>query len=226
MKPACAIPAIAVLTAFALGLSSANAQAALEGDAASSPVGYSTLQHITRNDSSQVIIQKASRVLPRQNQADWMRLERTFFIHFGPNTFRGVEWGNGHEDPSVFNPTQLDADHRNQRRCLEQQRHEHLQRSGCDRRRPSPYPHRYSHIVLDSPRYLNGRPKRGALFVALGNGRERPIQSGRLAWRPGECRSWEKPQESALSGAAYESYGRAVRRVPISIFCKIVAAYY
>jgi alpha-L-fucosidase len=38
------------------------------------------------------------------------RVERTFFLHFGPNTFRGVEWGNGREDPSIFNPTELDAD--------------------------------------------------------------------------------------------------------------------
>jgi alpha-L-fucosidase len=38
-----------------------------------------------------------------------MRYEKTFFLHFGPNTFRGVEWGNGREDPSIFNPTQLNA---------------------------------------------------------------------------------------------------------------------
>ena len=39
-----------------------------------------------------------------------MRLERTFFVHFGPNTFRGVEWGDGREDPSMFDPTALDAE--------------------------------------------------------------------------------------------------------------------
>ena len=38
-----------------------------------------------------------------------MRLERTFFLHFGVNTFNEVEWGNGKEDPALFNPTQLDA---------------------------------------------------------------------------------------------------------------------
>jgi alpha-L-fucosidase len=48
-------------------------------------------------------------VLPRQNQSDWMRLERTFFLHFGVNTFNEVEWGTGREDASLFNPTQLDA---------------------------------------------------------------------------------------------------------------------
>lgn len=73
-------------------------------------IPYNTLQHITPDDSDEVIIAKAAKTLPRANQTDWMRLERTFFLHFGPNTFRHVEWGTGREDPSVFNPTALNAE--------------------------------------------------------------------------------------------------------------------
>lgn len=73
------------------------------------PIEYATTQLIAPGDSSAVIAEKAAKVLPRPNQTAWMRLERTFFLHFGPNTFRGVEWGNGHESPEIFNPTALDA---------------------------------------------------------------------------------------------------------------------
>lgn len=73
------------------------------------PIGYGSLQVIAPGDSPEVIAEKAAKVLPRPNQSAWMRLERTFFLHYGPNAFRGVEWGDGREDPAIFNPTALDA---------------------------------------------------------------------------------------------------------------------
>ena len=84
----------------------------LAGDAseAATPIDYSTLQVVSNGDSDAVIAEKAAKVLPRPNQTDWMRLEWTFFLHFGPNSFHGVEWGSGREEPSVFNPTSFDAD--------------------------------------------------------------------------------------------------------------------
>jgi alpha-L-fucosidase len=72
-------------------------------------IPYATEQVISNGDSAAVIADKAAHVLPRPNQTAWMRLERTFFLHFGVNTFNGVEWGTGREDPSIFNPTELNA---------------------------------------------------------------------------------------------------------------------
>lgn len=91
-------------------LQAAFGQAPAQSPATPAAVSYATVQRISEHDSEAVIAAKAAKVLPRPNQSDWMRLEETYFIHFGPNTFRGVEWGDGREDPAIFNPTALDAE--------------------------------------------------------------------------------------------------------------------
>jgi alpha-L-fucosidase len=95
---------------FLMLLALAHGQALVDtGAAAPAPIPYATMQVISNGDSDAVVAEKAAKVLPRANQTDWMRLERTFFLHFGVNTFNGVEWGSGREEPSIFNPKELDA---------------------------------------------------------------------------------------------------------------------
>lgn len=73
------------------------------------PIDFATLQPIPSGETAERRIERAAKLLPRPSQVEWQRLETSFFIHFGPNTFNGVEWGNGFESPSIFNPTALNA---------------------------------------------------------------------------------------------------------------------
>lgn len=54
-------------------------------------------------------VKLSTRVVPSQQQLDWQKLEMTAFVHFTINTFTDMEWGDGKESPSIFNPSELDA---------------------------------------------------------------------------------------------------------------------
>lgn len=56
------------------------------------------------------LLRRAVAVRPHRRQLAWQELEFIAFVHFGVNTFRGVEWGNGLEDPAIFQPLSLDAE--------------------------------------------------------------------------------------------------------------------
>lgn len=47
--------------------------------------------------------------LPTPAQVEWQKMEFNMFVHFGPNTFTNVEWGDGTESVDVFAPTALDC---------------------------------------------------------------------------------------------------------------------
>ena len=93
-----------------LNLTFAHGQTPANQNRASIP--YSTMHVINEGDSPAFIAEEVAKLLPRPNQRAWMRLERTFFLYFGVNTFNEVEWGSGREEPLVLNPTELDADQR------------------------------------------------------------------------------------------------------------------
>lgn len=65
---------------------------------------------ITGKESGEELLKAAANVIPSARQMAYHEEEFIGFIHFGPNTFSGKEWGNGMEDPKLFNPSEVDTD--------------------------------------------------------------------------------------------------------------------
>lgn len=72
--------------------------------------GFANTIEVTSSDSKESIIQKAAHVVPTPNQLGALQNEFIAFIHMGPNTFTRMEWGNGMEDPAIFDLKELDTD--------------------------------------------------------------------------------------------------------------------
>ena len=61
-------------------------------------------------DDEKTVIEKAANVVPTANQLAALDREFIAFIHFGPNTFTGKEWGSGFEASETFALETLDTD--------------------------------------------------------------------------------------------------------------------
>ncbi|MGW0734946.1 alpha-L-fucosidase [Streptomyces sp. NPDC002851] len=108
---------LAVGTASALTVPTAGPVAAARpGGAPAAPAAPATRPEpryripVSPDDTPEQLVDKAARVRPTERQVRWQRLEKTAFLHFGVNTFTGLEWGTGDEDPDLFQPSGLDTD--------------------------------------------------------------------------------------------------------------------
>jgi alpha-L-fucosidase len=65
---------------------------------------------ISESDTKESIVYKAAHVVPTANQYAALKNEFIAFVHFGPNTFTRMEWGNGKENPAIFDLKELHTD--------------------------------------------------------------------------------------------------------------------
>jgi len=69
------------------------------------------VQELTaRRGQWEVDLKRAGYARPTRQQAIWQDMEMAGFVHFGMNTFTDKEWGDGTEDPAIFDPAELNAD--------------------------------------------------------------------------------------------------------------------
>lgn len=73
-------------------------------------IHFANTIEIAPEDSKETIINKAAHIVPTPNQLKALQNEFIAFIHFGPNTFTRMEWGNGMEDPKIFDLKELYTD--------------------------------------------------------------------------------------------------------------------
>ena len=54
--------------------------------------------------------QELIKIVPSSRQLAYQATEFYAFFHFGMNTYTNREWGDGTENPQIFNPTEFVAD--------------------------------------------------------------------------------------------------------------------
>ncbi|MBQ8028449.1 MAG: alpha-L-fucosidase [Clostridia bacterium] len=55
-------------------------------------------------------VERLTSVFPSKRQLEFLSMEYYNFIHFGMNTITNREWGDGSENPEIFNPKNLNTD--------------------------------------------------------------------------------------------------------------------